>query len=163
MNRDRPAGSVQSNRPWSFEIRLGRKVQTESNTELALFPVGVLLELCSAQVRREVNVGRLQRFAGNGAKGRRKLSVEESRDRVVVRHVPAANFGRRQAGFFRCGSGTGNIGAGQQYGKDGSSCWQRRITFLSKIRRCLLNCFLPMALARIGMFRRGQDTRGRQH
>src|SRR5579864_1411280 len=65
VHSDRAAGSVQPNGPRRCELRLGRKVQTERNAELALLSVGVLFQFCSTQVRGEINIRRLQRLPGN--------------------------------------------------------------------------------------------------
>ena len=42
INLNRSLRSVQTDRPRGCQIRFRRKIQTQRNAELALFPVGVL-------------------------------------------------------------------------------------------------------------------------
>src|SRR6202030_2004318 len=87
VGHDGAIGSVQSNGPGRRKLRLGRKIQAEGNTELTLLPVGVLLQFCSAQVRGEINIRRLERFSGDRAQRSRDVMVEKARHRLVIGHV----------------------------------------------------------------------------
>src|SRR5258708_17012424 len=91
--RDGSFTRIKPYRPRGCQLRLGRKIQTQSNAELALLPVDVLLQLSAAQVGRQINIGRLDRFAHDRANRIRNLVMEEPRHTFIVRDVaPQALF-----------------------------------------------------------------------
>src|SRR5258708_1104004 len=85
--RDGSFTRIKPYRPRGGQLRLGRKIQAQSNAELALLPVGVILQLSAAQVGREINIRRLDRFSGDGADGTGNLVVEETRHTLTVGNV----------------------------------------------------------------------------
>lgn len=89
INGNDTSWRVEANGPRRGQRGLRRKIETERNAEFALLAIGVLLQFCSAEIRGQVNVGRLERLASHGAERGRHLMVEEARDWLVVGDVTA--------------------------------------------------------------------------
>ena len=87
INDDGARGNIEADRPWRGQLRLRRKIQTQCNAKLALFAVGVLFQLRAAQVRCQINVGRLDRLACDGTDDARNLMMEEARYAFIVSYV----------------------------------------------------------------------------
>ena len=87
MNGNRAPECFKPDGPGRLTRRLRRKIQTERNAELALRPVGVFGQFCSAQVRSKVNVRRLDRLTRNRADRANELVMKEARHTLVVGYV----------------------------------------------------------------------------
>src|ERR1700691_677324 len=79
--------SIQSYGPRSCQLRFRRKIHTQSNADLTLLPVSVLLQFGPAQVRPKINIRRLDRFTRDSADGVRNLMVEEAGNTLVLGKV----------------------------------------------------------------------------
>jgi hypothetical protein len=87
INRDCAFGSIEADRPRGGQVGLGRKIQAQRNAELALLPVGVLLQFGAAQIRRQIDIRGLDSLSRDGAHRLRNLMMEESCDALVVGDV----------------------------------------------------------------------------
>ena len=84
INRDDSARSIEPYGPRGCEVRFRREIQTQSNAELTLLPVGVLLQLGAAQVGGQINIRRLDRFSRDGTDRSRNLAMEEACNTFIV-------------------------------------------------------------------------------
>lgn len=103
--------SVQAYRPRGCELRFRRKVQTQGNAELALLPVDMLLQVGATQVRREINIRRLDCFSYDVTDCLCNLVMEEARNALVVGRIAVVHSARRRAEWLRAGWHAGSSGA----------------------------------------------------
>jgi len=87
IHRDRTARTIHSNGPGSLIFGFRREVETQSDAELALLSIRVLLQFGSTQITSRINVRRLDRLSYNSAYGLGDMLVKETSDTVVVHAV----------------------------------------------------------------------------
>lgn len=89
INRHGASRSVEANGPRRGQGGLGRKIETQGDAEFTLLAVSMLLEFGSAEIGGEINVGRLERLAGQRSESGCDLMMKEASNRFVIGDVTA--------------------------------------------------------------------------
>jgi len=156
INLDRTLRSIQAYRPRGCQLRLRRKIQTYRNAELALLPVGMLLQLGPAQVRPKINIRRLHRFSRDGADGVRNLVMEESRNALIVRKVSPRTLLIAQPNCSAPNS-MPVIAPQSRKIKRMNQAPQRHVSMFSKVLRALSNNVSPLRQTPLAISLRNQN------